>query len=228
MTIPFYIMKQKVWNELFSQYWSAEGYAESQSTTDSDWKLGAMAAEQNLPAASHPKLPTVRVNAYHAHRFAVWLGEKDLSHLPSVDQWDSASGYILWESMNSEQRSRFPDGPFRGPWMSGTTDVCVDRRQLGPKPVGESIDDVTITGCTDMAGNVLELTETLMNGARVGEVQPHSEKSQAQVLLRGRSYLSSNPLRWDDIRNVTEFPDAIGYDEIDPTVGFRVVIETTR
>ncbi len=225
---PFYIMKQKVWNDLYSRYWSAEGNAESQSSTDSEWKLGATAAGQNLDAASHPRLPTVRVNANHAHRFAVWLGDKDLSHLPSIDQWDSAGGFMLWQSMNSEQRSRFPDGPFRGSWKSGTTDVCIDRRQFGPKPVGESTDDVTITGCTDMAGNVLELTENLMNGARVGDVHPHSEKSQAQVLLRGRSYMSSNPLRWDDIRNVTEFPDAIGYDEVDPTVGFRVVLETTR
>lgn len=77
-----------------------------------------------------------------------------------------------------------------------------------------------------MAGNVQELTEYLMNGARVGDIAPDSEGALLRVVLRGRSYLNERPLRWDDIRNPADIPDALGYDEPDPTVGFRVVLET--
>ncbi len=223
---PFYIMEHKVWNELFSRYWSAANSSAAQTPVVAEWKLGAAAAGQNLNADAHPKLPTVRVTAFDAHRFAVWLGGQGVSHLPSIDQWDLASGLEHWQGMSPDQRAVYPEGPFRGAWKEGTTDVCVNRRQFGPKPVGESLDDVTITGCTDMAGNVQELTEYLMNGARVGDVAPDSEGALLRVVLRGRSYFNESPLRWDDIRNLADIPDALGYDEPDPTVGFRVVLET--
>lgn len=223
---PFYIMQHKVWNELFSRYWSATGSSGPQPPGGAEWKLGATAAGQNLNAETHPKLPTVRVTAFDAHRFAVWLGGQGVSHLPSIDQWDLASGIEHWQGMSPDQRAVYPEGPFLGAWKEGTTDVCVNRRQFGPKPVGDSSDDVTITGCTDMAGNVQELTEYLMNGARVGDIAPDSEGALLRVVLRGRSYLNERPLRWDDIRNPADIPDALGYDEPDPTVGFRVVLET--
>ncbi len=169
------------------------------------------------------------MTAYNAHQFAVWLGGQNICHLPSIDQWDMAAGFLDWQGMTSEQRAEYPVGPFRGPWIEGTTKVCVNRRQFGPQPVGESSDDVTITGCRDMAGNVQELTENLMSGQRVGEMIPSSEGDRLwQVLLRGRSYFNESPLSWDDLRNPKDLQDATGYDEPDPTIGFRVVLETTR
>ena len=79
-----------------------------------------------------------------------------------------------------------------------------------------------------MAGNVLELTEHFNNGARIADVIPGSEVGSILVILRGSSYLNSSPLTWDDLQNPKEFPDATGYDRPDPTIGFRVVLETTK
>ncbi len=225
---PFYMMENKVWNALFEWYWSEKGSADPHSSASADWKDGATAGEQNLDAESHPNLPVVRVTAYTAHQFAIWLGGKKVCHLPSIDQWDMASGLRHWQGMTSDQRDDYPDGPFRGHWIDGTTKVSVNRRQLGPQPVGESSDDVTITGCRDMAGNVVELTEHLNNGARVADVIPGSEVGSILVILRGSSYSNSCPLTWEDLRIPKEFPDATGYDKSDPAIGFRVVLETTK
>jgi serine/threonine protein kinase/formylglycine-generating enzyme required for sulfatase activity len=227
-TPPFYMMENKVWNALFEQYWLATGAVDPHSSASADWKDGATAGAAKLDAISHPNLPVVRVTAYIAHQFAIWLGGENVCHLPSIDQWDMASGLPHWQGMTSDQRAEYPVGPFRGPWIEGTTKVCVNRRQLGPQPVGESSDDVTITGCRDMAGNVLELTDFLMGGSRVGDMVPGSEGSLQQVLLRGRSYFNSSPLTWDDLRNPKDFAGMTGYDEPDPTIGFRVVLETTK
>jgi len=225
---PFYMMENKVWNALFARYWSENGSRDPHSSASADWKDGATAGEQKLGADLHPNLPVVRVTAYDANQFAVWLGGVNVCHLPSIDQWDMASGLLHWLGMTLDQRAAYPVGPFRGPWIEGTTNVCVNRPRLGPQSVRESSDDVTITGCRDMAGNVLELTEHLNNGARVADVIPGSEAGSILVSLRGSSYSNSSPLTWEDLRNPKEFPDATGYDLPDPTIGFRVVLETTK
>lgn len=226
---PFYIMEHKVWNELFSRYWQTAGQSDPQASRDSEWMKGAIAAGRDMGVESQPKLPTVRVTALEAHRFAVWLGGQQACHLPSIDQWNVASGLKHRATQPDDQKALYPEGPFRGVWKVGETDVAVNRGQSGPKPVGESRDDVAPTGCTDMAGNVLELTENLMNGARVGDVDPQQDGGALlRVVLRGRSYFSESPLRWVDIQGLADIPDAVGYNEGDPTIGFRVVLETAR
>jgi len=226
---PFYIMQHEVWNELFRSYWLAAVESIPRENSDSDWQKGALAAGGDMGAESQPGLPTVRITALQARFFAEWIGGQTACHLPTIDQWNLASGIKHRATQNAEQLALYPDGPFRGAWKVGTTDVAVNRGQFGPQPVGESRDDVAPTGCTDMAGNVLELTDNLLNGARVSDVDPlEVEGSQLRVLLRGRSYLSESPLTWDDIQVVDDLPDAVGYREVDPTIGFRVVLETAK
>lgn len=225
---PFYIMEDKVWNALFTRYWSAVGEADPYSSSDAEWKQGAKVGTRNLDAESNPDLPVVSVAAYNAHQFAVWLGGKEACHLPSTDQWELASGLSNWQGMTTEERAKWPEGPFLGPWFDGKTDVCVNKRRFGPQPVGRSSDDITITGCRDMAGNVQELTENLVSRQRVGELIPNSEERSLLVFVRGRSYLSETPLKWDDMLNAPPVLDATEFGMTDPTIGFRVVLDTTR
>ena len=79
-----------------------------------------------------------------------------------------------------------------------------------------------------MAGNVQELTEDLIGRQKVGELSPGSEERSLLVYVRGRSYLSETPLKWDDMLNPPNVPDATEYNITDPTIGFRVVLDTTR
>lgn len=225
---PFYVMETKVWNSLFTRF-DAETSGETSAGTDADseeWKLGALAGGKNLGVADHPQLPVVRVSPRLAHRFAVWLTGS--GHLPSREQWDLASG-IRHRSADPQSAESWPEGPFRGHYQEGVTEVAIDRAQSGPLPVGSAADDVTITGIRDMAGNGQELTETLMNGGRVGDVAARGGGgSLIRVLLRGRSYFSSHPLTWEDLQQTSELPEAVGYTEFSPDIGFRVVLETTE
>ena len=86
-----------------------------------------------------------------------------------------------------------------------------------------------MTGCRDFAGNVEELTESMLFGRRIGEVAPGSEGALLRVMIRGKSYINEKPLSWGDLLDPEEGQSgAVGYDECDPTIGFRVVLETTR
>jgi hypothetical protein len=46
-----------------------------------------------------------------------------------------------------------------------------------------------------------------------------------RVAVRGRSYLAPEPLRFDDPSLEPTRPERIGYTEVRPYVGFRVVLE---
>lgn len=228
--LPFYIMENKVWNSLFARYWDAEGNADQNSSPGAEWKQGATAGGQNLGTESHSYFPVVRVTAYNAHQFALWLGGDASCHLPSIKQWEMAAGLPIWQGMTPDEQaaSNWPEGPFHGRWIPGETQVCVDRRQFGPQPVGESRDDISMTGCRDIAGNVEELTEEMLFGRRIGEVTPGSESNLLRVMTRGRSYINEKPLNWGDLLDPEGQSGAVGYDEFDPTIGFRVVLDTNR
>lgn len=223
---PYYIMENKVWNRLYAVYAEQSAHLTSEDDLKDDWKLGAMAGGRDLGVQDHPELPVFRVTAGQAHRFAVWLSGIH-GHLPSIDQWTLATGLHHRQTRSNEMQDVYPEGPYKGVWEGGSADVAVNRRSEGPRPVGSALDDVTITGVRDMAGNGQELTETLINGGRVGDASTREEsRSLLSVLVRGRSYISHQPLTWEDIGESAEVPDAIGYTESDPTIGFRVVLET--
>ena len=61
----FYLMEDKVWNELFAKF------------------------APKHPSAGKERLPVMEITARQAHEFAVWLG----GSLPSPEQWDKAAGY---------------------------------------------------------------------------------------------------------------------------------------
>lgn len=216
---PFYIMQDEVWNSLFAHFRdSTAGAAGSANEEFSEWQEGATAGADSLPASLHPQLPVVRVTADQAHEFAAWLSGSDGDcHLPSLEQWNAAAGLAQGFTASDPDR---PDGPFRGRWDSSATDMALNRRSLGPRPVGTSHDDIAVTGCRDMCGNVTELTETLTFGGRIGDAIVNSD---SQVVLRGQNYLSTEPLTWERLKETEHNYQA--RDETDPTIGFRVVLE---
>jgi serine/threonine protein kinase len=225
---PFYVMENKVWNALYQEYWSQLSEKDLATDDDRNWIQGATASGQDLGVADHPQLPTVRMTAVQAHRFAVWLaGNK--GHLPSYDQWNLASGLQHRKDVEGADHNLYADGPYRHVAGNDSLDVAVNRRDQGPLPVGTAQDDITITGLRDMAGNGLELTESVLQqpGLRLGVIAGRDDNpSQLRIHLRGRSYISRQPLTWQEIGETAEYPDAIGYTEVDPVVGFRVVLET--
>jgi serine/threonine protein kinase/formylglycine-generating enzyme required for sulfatase activity len=225
--LPFYIMEDEVSNDLFTAFLSSDPGQALPESVNSEWQIGATAGKDSLSPSQHPTLPAVRVPPLVAHRFAIWLCG-NAGHLPTVEQWDLAAGFGIHQLPEQPESARYPDGPFRGVWNPASIDIAVNRRQLGPRAVGESRDDVSLYGCRDMSGNVREMTETLMNGSRLGGIVDAAGSSLQRVVLRGRSYLNETPLLWSDLEEQSDIPDALGIDETDPSVGFRIVLEIPR
>lgn len=204
---PFYMMENKVSNELFARF--AE---EHPNYAGEEWKNGAMADQRDLKADAHPQLPVVRVNWGQAARFATWLG----GNLPTVDQWDEAAGRY------AENRG---EGPFFGGAKNWSpTEIAINRAALGPLPVGTATLDVsTPYRCRDMAGNGIEWTRD----SRDANFKPSPDKLDERIsmVLRGRSYAYPDPLRFvelDDPLKNEDLPCTRG-DNID--LSFRVVLD---
>jgi serine/threonine protein kinase/formylglycine-generating enzyme required for sulfatase activity len=225
--LPFYIMENEVSNELFAAFMTSEPGQALPASVKTEWQMGATAGKDSLSPSQHPRLPAVRVPPLVAHRFAIWLCG-NAGHLPTVEQWDLAAGLGIHQLPEQPESARYPDGPFQGVWNSTSIDVAVNRRSLGPSAVGESRDDISLYGCRDMSGNVREMTETLMNGSRLGGIVDAAGNSLQRVVLRGHSYLNETPLLWSDLEEQSDIPDALGIDETEPSVGFRVVLEIPR
>jgi len=226
---PYYMMENKVWNALFDEFWQQLPQESRSSPARQSWQLGAMAGGADLPAAEHPELPTMRISPKLAHEFAVWL-TNGRGHLPTFDQWNLATGLSEWQSGDKDLRGDYALGPFRTPPAGADPDVAVNLRSNGPRPVGSSADDITITGLRDMSGNGLEITDSILQqpSLHLGDLAVRSTTTdRLRIHLRGRSYLSRQPLTWEEISQTADSPDTIGYAEVDPVVGFRVVLETT-
>jgi serine/threonine protein kinase len=242
---PFYIMEDKVWNDLFALF------------------------QPNLPAGQEKEagdLPTLGVDYDKAQPFAQWLGGQ-FGALPLAVQWDTAAG--RYEEKNKG------DGPFlgtldyvqgvkvslpvaimgakalavtgwtvgQGPLLAASSlashlpdfaaiPIAIGRKR--PLPVGKAWLDRSWSGCRDMAGNGLEwtrnykvITELEMkkiigNGASLPPL--------ARVVLRGRDFHERDPLLWEDL----DSPDDIPFFQAKrekyhvshlANIGFRVVIE---
>jgi formylglycine-generating enzyme required for sulfatase activity len=224
---PFYIQKTEVSNRMFADYLQSLTPSAAREQIEAEWRQGTVNGD-GVDAATALELPAVRISPLTAHRFAVWLGGSD-GHLPSVDQWDTATGLHQFRTATDRAGSKFPEGPFQGNWNAESGDISVGRRTRGPAAVGSSGADVNPFGGLDFSGNVREMTETMMNGARLSELTGAPVANPLlRVVLRGRSYLNEAPLKWEDLEEQTELPDALGFDETDSSVGFRVVLEMPR
>ena len=114
------------------------------------------------------------------------------------------------------------DGPYKGTWNpnSPLRIALTEHRR-----VGEAEDDVSPSGCRDMAGNGREWTRSLF-GLR--QTLPLAEPMQTvNVLLRGKGLAGAKdaqPLTYQDLQD-----DVVGNvpmnNEPQNDLGFRVVLE---
>jgi Protein kinase domain/Sulfatase-modifying factor enzyme 1 len=210
----FYILENKVWNELFAEF-NNHYMQEHPDLVDSEkWPMdwADRGAEKghgdDMPAASYPRHPVMRVGFHQAEEFAQWLG----GSLPSPEQWDAAAGLY-----SASAKKSGAVGPFRGDWTgSPRPKIAVDPGGAGTSPVGERDDDVSPFLCRDMAGNGAEWTSQVTSGG------------YSTVTLRGRDYHKERPLFYSDLlaENSPEIEKEDPYYTSDH-IGFRVVLAPT-
>src|SRR5262249_55581453 len=144
--------------------------------TNTKWKDEGALANGEPTKDKFPQHPVMNVTVYDAWQFAHWLG----GNLPSVAEWNKASGYY-------EDKEKRGEGPFISAWKKG--EIAVDRGLEGPMPVGTASKDISVFKIRDMAGNGFEWTRDLYDNSN-GEAVPLSRKPQEDdfVTLRGRRY----------------------------------------
>ncbi len=217
----FYMLANKVWNELFAvfdkQFVSArprqaknekkENEDEAEDWPDAWLKQGAAKGAEDMPATKYPLHPVMKVNHRQAQEFSKWLG----GALPTCQQWDTAAGLYLPDAAQRQ-------GPFLEEWKKSTTpgDAIAINRE-GTLPINEANDDISPFGCRHMAGNGAEWTRDASDGAF----------SSAQ--LRGRQYFKKEPLLYRDLRDKDKQAKLESEDltATSPYIGFRIVIELT-
>jgi serine/threonine protein kinase/formylglycine-generating enzyme required for sulfatase activity len=230
----FYIMEDKVWNDLYKQFASdpaarakLQAYAdENPDTVKKLWVEGGQAPA--APAGKYPdplnlgyegpqaRVPVFRVTVTEAYFFAEWLKGK----LPTKRQWVRAAGGSLDEPLPNEKTT----GPFEGD-ISDTSDLAVDQGATGPWPVGQSKRDVSKFGCRDMAGNGLEWTRDVQTADRKNLLIPLPEyaRRDGRVYVVGKNYLDDfPPTTFHQLRTSNAAKE---YLEASPYVSFRVVLE---
>jgi serine/threonine protein kinase len=225
---PFYMMEHEVWNDLYFRF-------QEQSSQHSAGQIPVGSNEGTEAEVSSGRLPVVDVTPVQAEEFAMWLGgeNKAACHLPSLDQWVLASGF---RHRNEGEKEAQTSGPFRGVWQEPWPDVAVNRGNQGPLPVGSSADDIAPSGCRDLAGNVLEMTETFTHGVgRLRDIllRPDRNNSTSEyspaIILCGSYFRKSAPLQWTDLeRQISgeETLPSLQINSSEPQTGFRVVLET--
>jgi serine/threonine protein kinase len=129
---PFYIMKDKVWVELFALFANEN----PELVRGSKWNK-----DQNK------HWPALGVTGEEAEKFARWLG----GLLPTTDQWDQAAG----KNWNAKEIRIWPFQEAAD--LNDWTGVAVG---IGRKPqdVGTAARDVSPYKCRDMSGNGAEWT----------------------------------------------------------------------
>ncbi len=218
---PFYLMENKVSNEVFGVFAEAIPSA----VIGSQWQKGGRSAGKTGPVDlvvtdDRARWPVLRVDIQEAHRCAEWLG----GVLPSVEQWDKAAG---------RSEANRGEGPYESPFAPG--EIAVGREAEGPLPVGSATKDFCkYSGCRDMAGNGYEWTRTLLPtigseffSEYLGDASKLNENNDPKTALRGRSYAHPEPLSYrylDETPLNTRFFQSKrtpGYDEF---TGFRVAL----
>jgi serine/threonine protein kinase len=216
----FYMMTNKVWNELFTvfdkHYISthprpkpgkvdeADLNNDTEEWPDAWWIFGAAKGAEQLPGKDHPMRPVMGATFHQAEEFAKWLG----GALPTCQQWDTAAGLYLPNAAKQQ-------GPFQGVWKDGPGPklaIAIGGGNQSTVPITEVGADLSPFGCRHMAGNGGEWTRDTTRG------------SFGQVTLRGRQYRQEKPLFYSDLRDEDK-REVEDMTAANPYVGFRIVIE---
>ena len=165
------------------------------------------------------RLPVLRVNAFEACRFALWMQ----GDLPTADQWERAAG----AGRVADKIDLDADKPLNleGP----LPDVAVKGGEQGPLEVGQApCDRTTISrrpemvgiGCRDMAGNGWEWMRKTKDDRLIDHglvIRP--SPLGPWVTVRGQAYYRPEPWSLQSSKELRLV------NEGDPAVGFRVVVE---
>jgi serine/threonine protein kinase len=184
----FYIMENKVWNDLYRAFidsGEAKGlfkkYAEEAGTPQvigGEWEKGAVALKGNAHLGAGPAMgrcPVFGVKVTEAHCFAEWLGGR----LPTRQQWRKAAGW------KEDTRA----GPFDG--NPANRAGLALARENGPWPVDEGQLDKSIYHCRQMASNGWEWTRDLDNDKTMPLQGLRAPRS---AFLMSQSYINKEPL----------------------------------
>jgi serine/threonine protein kinase len=201
-TSSFYIMENKVWNELYDAYLKDQPERAQERARDHVQQREARQKEFGL-------WPVFSITPQEARKFADWLVPRSTlqltGDLPTCEQWDKAAGFYDRESKDSEHEDR---GPFLRGWSPSAMDqIAIHREKEGPLPVGTATKDLSRFGCRDMSGNGMEWTRPL-------------EKLPSAVDLRGRKFSDHQPFFFEDRGLDSELGN-----KPKSWIGFRVVIE---
>jgi formylglycine-generating enzyme required for sulfatase activity len=229
----FYLMENKVWNdlyatfmadpkapELFAKYRNRPGCEVLVSLPGRrqvpDWRKGGISRDFPDPKGAQflgvegdwgefkkGALPVFRVKVTEAHCFAEWLGGK----LPTRLEWLHAAG---------KDEAQLP-GPF---------DAEANKEELavglfGPRPVSWGKSHVSIYGCRQMAGNGYEWTRDLYDPHGKEEIPLEEIRLAPKVVIVGQSYTKREPLLFKDMAPPLFFSSS----ESQYDIGFRVVVE---
>jgi serine/threonine protein kinase len=217
----FYMLTNKVWNELFAvfdkQYLIAHPRPKPAKEVEADlkndaeewpddWQVhGAAKGAEDMPAEKYPLHPVMGTVFRQAEEFSKWLG----GALPTCQQWDTAAGLYLPSAAKQQ-------GPFLGVWKNGAgPKLAIAVGDQGTVPITEAGVDLSPFGCRHMAGNGAEWTRDATRGA------------YGLGTLRGCQYRQERPLFYSDLRDVDK-PTKAEIADItvpNPYVGIRIVIE---
>jgi serine/threonine protein kinase len=194
--VPFVLIERKTEDDPPTFYLMESKVSYEQFAQFAKAEPNAVRGDWSANAAKE-KQPALGVTVAEAAAMARWLGGK----LPTARQWDKAAGFY-------DPQGR--DGPAKG------LNVAVALRGKGPRPLGESKDDVSPLEVREMAGNGYELTRDTIEeeGTR-----------RKLVVLRGQKYTAARPLWYEDLKEQQQLPLTQFVEAASPLTGFRVVIE---
>jgi hypothetical protein len=218
----FYIMENKVWNDLYAAFrrdprsgellnlYSTGGNREQLVSDPDQWKKGAYvyrmtAGKRDLGIdGAQGGVPVFRVTATEAHCFAEWLGGK----LPTYDQWCRAAGL--------DKDSRI--GPFDDP-----KDVAFNQLD-GPWRVDRKTSDRSMHQICQIAGNGQEWTRDTTSSEKEGNrfvpfKGPLTDPPRVRVV--GKGYADEEPMTFEFLRQT----QTIRANEAKPYITFRVVLK---
>lgn len=224
----FYIMQDKVWRGLFSQFLDSDLNGVPPTPKQEIRARKSAIREEWAKDGNHDQWPATFVTPDEAYYFAKWLGGP-AGNLPTADQWDRASGFEFQEPGSTHKPElwdpiKYKRGPFDNVWnpQKNSEDIALTTH----RDVGKSRMDVSFYGCRDMAGNGYEFVNKLSQDRIVSSL-PISDNVRSDIdrwliEIRGQAVgqtLSLHPAMYGETGWSAEYPVAA-----DLLTSFRAVI----